>query len=37
MQALGVTAPETWMIGDNLEWEIEVPQRLGGSCSAFRA
>ena len=29
MEALGVTAPETWMIGDNLEWEIEVPQRLG--------
>jgi putative hydrolase of the HAD superfamily len=29
MQALGVTASETWMIGDNLEWEIEVPQRLG--------
>ena len=29
MQALGVTAPDTWMIGDNLEWEIEVPQRLG--------
>jgi len=29
MQALGATAPETWMIGDNLEWEIEVPQRLG--------
>ena len=29
MQALGVTPPETWMIGDNLEWEIEVPQRLG--------
>jgi putative hydrolase of the HAD superfamily len=29
MQALGVTAPETWMIGDNLEWEIVVPQRLG--------
>src|SRR6187431_1063640 len=29
MQALGVTARETWMIGDNLEWEIEVPQRLG--------
>ena len=29
MQTLGVTAPETWMIGDNLEWEIEVPQRLG--------
>ena len=29
MQALGVKAPETWMIGDNLEWEVEVPQRLG--------
>ena len=29
MQALGVTAPETWMIGDNLEWEVVVPQRLG--------
>jgi putative hydrolase of the HAD superfamily len=29
MQALDVTASETWMIGDNLEWEIEVPQRLG--------
>src|SRR5579859_1331799 len=29
MTALGVTAPDTWMIGDNLEWEVEVPQRLG--------
>jgi putative hydrolase of the HAD superfamily len=29
MQALGVQAPDTWMIGDNLEWEVEVPQRLG--------
>ena len=29
MQALGVTAPQTWMVGDNLEWEVEVPQRLG--------
>jgi putative hydrolase of the HAD superfamily len=29
MQALGVTAPETWMVGDNLEWEVVVPQRLG--------
>ena len=29
MQALGVTAQETWMIGDNLEWEVEAPQRLG--------
>jgi putative hydrolase of the HAD superfamily len=29
MDALGVTAGETWMVGDNLEWEVEVPQRLG--------
>lgn len=29
MEALGVTAPDTWMIGDNLEWEVEAPQRLG--------
>jgi putative hydrolase of the HAD superfamily len=29
MKALGVTASETWMIGDNLEWEVEAPQRLG--------
>ncbi len=29
MQALGVNAPETWMVGDNLEWEVEAPQRLG--------
>jgi putative hydrolase of the HAD superfamily len=29
MDALGVTAEDTWMIGDNLEWEVEVPQKLG--------
>lgn len=29
MEVLGVTAPETWMVGDNLEWEVEAPQRLG--------
>lgn len=29
MEALGVTAGDTWMIGDNLEWEVEAPQRLG--------
>ena len=29
MDALGVAATDTWMIGDNLEWEVEVPQRLG--------
>jgi putative hydrolase of the HAD superfamily len=26
---LGVDARDTWMVGDNLEWEVEVPQRLG--------
>jgi putative hydrolase of the HAD superfamily len=29
MEALGVTADDTWMIGDNLEWEVVTPQRLG--------
>lgn len=29
MEALGVTAADTWMIGDNLEWEVVAPQRLG--------
>src|SRR5229473_4736238 len=29
MEALGVTALDTWMVGDNLEWEIAAPQRLG--------
>lgn len=29
MQALGVGPAETWMVGDNLEWEIAAPQRLG--------
>src|SRR5882724_7323904 len=29
MAALGVQADETWMVGDNLEWEVVAPQRLG--------
>ena len=29
MSALGVEARDTWMIGDNLEWEVVAPQRLG--------
>jgi putative hydrolase of the HAD superfamily len=29
MEALGVNARQTWMVGDNLEWEVEAPQRLG--------
>ena len=26
---LGVDAREAWMVGDNLEWEVVAPQRLG--------
>src|SRR5713226_2419091 len=29
LQSLGVTANEAWMVGDNLEWEVVAPQRLG--------
>ena len=29
MEVLGVAPHETWMVGDNLEWEIVAPQRLG--------
>ncbi len=29
MTVLGVDAHETWMVGDNLEWEVAAPQRLG--------
>jgi len=29
MQALDVRPHETWMVGDNLEWEVMAPQRLG--------
>jgi len=29
METLNVTPAETWMVGDNLEWEVAAPQRLG--------
>ena len=29
MSVLGVEPHETWMVGDNLEWEVMAPQRLG--------
>ena len=29
MRALGVEARDAWMVGDNLEWEVAAPQRLG--------
>lgn len=29
MDVLGVRPDETWMVGDNLEWEVATPQKLG--------
>jgi putative hydrolase of the HAD superfamily len=29
LSVLGVEPSETWMVGDNLEWEVIAPQRLG--------
>ncbi len=29
LRELGAASSEAWMIGDNLEWEVRVPQRLG--------
>lgn len=29
MEMLGVEPRDTWMVGDNLEWEIVAPQKLG--------
>jgi putative hydrolase of the HAD superfamily len=29
LDALAVDAHDSWMIGDNLEWEVAAPQRLG--------
>jgi len=29
LEALKVTPGQTWMVGDNLEWEVAAPQRLG--------
>lgn len=29
MESLQVEAPETWMVGDHLVWEVSAPQRLG--------
>src|SRR5882724_5954990 len=29
LKSLGVVANEAWMVGDNLEWEVVAPQRLG--------
>ena len=32
MAALGSEPGETWCVGDNLEWEVAAPQRLGIYC-----
>jgi putative hydrolase of the HAD superfamily len=29
LESLRATPAETWMVGDNLEWEVAAPQRLG--------
>jgi putative hydrolase of the HAD superfamily len=29
LRALGTTAAEAWMVGDNLEWDVTAPKRLG--------
>ncbi|KAA0024686.1 HAD family hydrolase [Antrihabitans cavernicola] len=29
MRSLGVEAEDTWMVGDNLDWEVVAPQQLG--------
>lgn len=29
LEALGARPPEAWMVGDNLEWEVAAPKRLG--------
>ncbi len=29
LEAVGATAAEAWIAGDNLEWEVAVPKRLG--------
>src|SRR5205807_8422297 len=29
LEALGVGPRDAWMVGDNLEWEVVAPQRLG--------
>ena len=31
LSALGARAGETWMVGDNLEWDVAAPQKLGVS------
>ncbi|MCP4753080.1 MAG: HAD family hydrolase [Proteobacteria bacterium] len=29
LQCLDATADETWIVGDNIEWEVKAPQKLG--------
>ena len=29
LDLLGVTASDAWVVGDNLDWEVAVPQKLG--------
>ncbi len=29
LEGLGTSPAETWIVGDNIDWEVVVPQRLG--------
>lgn len=29
LDTLGATVPDAWMVGDNLDWDVGAPQRLG--------
>jgi putative hydrolase of the HAD superfamily len=29
LSSLGVAAADAWMVGDNLEWDVATPRRLG--------
>jgi putative hydrolase of the HAD superfamily len=31
LEGLAVSASDAWMVGDNLEWDVEQPQRMGMS------
>lgn len=33
LDALGAVARDSWMVGDNLEWDVAAPQRLGLSAA----
>jgi putative hydrolase of the HAD superfamily len=32
LETLGVDASDAWIVGDNFEWEVVHPKRLGLTC-----